>query len=519
MKSKSGLIIGLVIFFIILLSGGVFAGLYFGTDLFKSEQQKFWKYMAQNKSTMEMVRFKDLTNYGKVQRLNSVETTGEAKFYIQDGQNDVKSILKRMTLKTAKTFDKDKRVTQIDTKLMVDDYQLFNVAYINDGDKYALKSDEVAQVAIGIENNNLKDFARKMGYEDTSEIPDKIESNIDNIVAYPEEKIAEVFSGYLNAVYDIIPKEKYLESKGVSVTVNEKVEKANLYYLVLSEEEAKNLELNLLNYAKQDAKTKEFLMTMFKDGSYDGENIDEKYIDSKIDDMIDEVKDYEATTDEYLRINLYVAGKRLIRTEVVAEGDQTVSFEYLYDGSKEQLVVSSVEKSDVRKATILKERVGDEIKTNIVTEGLEDYDIELQIKTRGTVEQNTMKLEIEGSAKDKEETDIKYCFSFVEKADFKKPISTPELNQNNSAMLNDFSIEQNQALLLALTTRITDLIKQKTQYINMTYSEGFTGVPSIDNGVVFENEGTSEELNETEEEENTTTDDIQLVQPIVNDVT
>lgn len=513
MKAKKGLIIGLVILLLLLLiTGGVFAGIFFGTDLLKTEQQKFWKYMAQNEKTINMIGFKDVYNYVKAQEQNSLEANSEIRFYVQDGQNDVKSVLKRMSLKTLKSFDRDKNNRSIDMKLLVDDYQLFDVVYINDGDKYALKSDEVAEVAIGVENNNLKEFARNMGIEDTSNIPDKIITNADNIMNYPEEKIQEVVKGYITAVYDIIPSEKYMETKDVSVTVNGKVQKADLFYVMLSEEECKNLALNLLTYAKQDVKTKEALTQMLKDGLVNGETVDEEYINEVIDELIDKFKDLETSTDEALRINLYVAGKKLIRTEVVLEGKNTMTFEYVANGNVEQLVASTVENSEVKKITVVKETAGNQVTTKVSSDTLEQTEVELKIKTRGSVQQNDMKLEIECVAKDKEEG-IQYHFSYVNKADFKKPLSIPELNQNNSAMLNDLSLEQNQNLFLALSQRIGNLFEQKMQYINMTYSEGFTGIPSIDDGIVLDSEITAPE--ETTEEP--TNNEIEQVQPIVQE--
>ena len=70
--------------------------------------------------------------------------------------------------------DKVNNYTHTKAKLNYADATLLNLDYTNSEDIYALKSDEIVTVYLGIRNENLNVLLQKLGISATVTLPDKI---------------------------------------------------------------------------------------------------------------------------------------------------------------------------------------------------------------------------------------------------------------------------------------------------------------------------------------------------------
>ena len=62
MKKKTGIIIGIIAILIVLIAVGIFAVLYFMTDIFKSSKQLFWEYASKSNQLAKMISSENESN-------------------------------------------------------------------------------------------------------------------------------------------------------------------------------------------------------------------------------------------------------------------------------------------------------------------------------------------------------------------------------------------------------------------------------------------------------------------------
>ena len=177
MKKKQIIMISIIVLVLILGCVGTFAVLYFATDTFKSEQELFYKYAGK----MNLKEFIDLESYNAYSKRVQVE--GHAN----EGEFSIELSYEGETINEAVKYNgytnPANKTANYDVSINKDDKTLLEMNYLNNKDYYGILFKDVVGQYVVFENNNLKDFATKMGMQNTSQIPNKIEipENIQNI--------------------------------------------------------------------------------------------------------------------------------------------------------------------------------------------------------------------------------------------------------------------------------------------------------------------------------------------------
>ena len=192
MKSKKIILIVTIVLIILVAVTGSVAALYFFTDTFKTNEQLFFKYVSQISNLDTILQADNKTEQEEL-IANSHTSVGNLAINIQDGQNENKNYL----LTTNSKYDINTKRSFSELAIKNGEEDLAKISYINSGDIYAVKCENVYEHYIGIQNSGLKDFARKIGIpeEIVVQIPDKISLNEDNTnnsdeiqgIIYPEE--------------------------------------------------------------------------------------------------------------------------------------------------------------------------------------------------------------------------------------------------------------------------------------------------------------------------------------------
>ena len=167
----------LIIIILILIVAGIFAYLYLGTDLLKSEEDLFYKYLGK---ALEIENQDKLIEYINKRKNNNYEIKGEYSANLQANIDE----------KTNEVLDKINNA-KIEFTGKVDNLQNknehnFNIKYSNEvssqfnfrsaNNILGFQNDKVSSKFIGIENNNIKDFMQNtLEVEDVSNIPNTIE--------------------------------------------------------------------------------------------------------------------------------------------------------------------------------------------------------------------------------------------------------------------------------------------------------------------------------------------------------
>lgn len=464
---KSGskvLVIVLIVIALLAIAGGAFAYVYLCTDMLKSEQELFAKYLTQN--------FEELTqtiNLDKVDELeeklkqNKYEETITIS-YTEEGE----------TLPTGTTtidIQKDpidKKAYGIISLATQDPEETLKLEYMYEEDMYSLRFTNAVKQFLSVENSNLKEFAANLGLDEdvVEQIPDTIDFesiSLDEIKFTEEEKNTEL-NRYANLLYNNIAPEKYTKSKNTVITVNGKTITTNAYILTLSMQDMKTLAIKLLETLKQD----EIILAKLQavDGmmqEYNSEVYSEVFGSGSLKDSfaeiiqesIDELTADEITEEKNIVITVYEENGKTVRIKVEQEIERITLDTAEVDGKKQiDINYTNIDEDNTQLSngiTIIKENDNKLIVKLNTVDGEEQYSYEIDIEL---IENgNNIKLNVTIYDEDGK-TDFSRNINLVQEINYKVT-----LDDSNNIMLNELSTEQ----IFTIITLVGD--KLNTEYV------------------------------------------------------
>ena len=301
MKTKviSRLIIILVILIIIL--GGVFAYLYFSTDLLKTNEQLFFKYLVQVIDMKDGFIDSQLPAYFEKKKTSKYEDSGKLDLDIDISgmEEEALQVINDFNIEYSGQIDNTNRKNEQNITINYSDSVNFPIKYKYANETLGLQTDYISGKYIGIENSNLKEMAEKFGMDTTENFPDTInffeDNNINEILNMTEEEREQIRNTYLPIIEDKI-KEKEFGRSEENGQVN--------YYVEITNQELKELVIALLEALKNDT----VLLPKI-------ENVFGLYINMANTDDTEEVS-LETMVQEYIDT---------LNTQEVAEGTSSIT--------------------------------------------------------------------------------------------------------------------------------------------------------------------------------------------------
>lgn len=237
-QSKTKLIVAIIAIVVVIIAIVAGVMLYLTTDLFKGNDQLFFKYLLKNNEMIEQFAENNTKTLVEDIKQDKYTTNSEITFNLESNDTKIANQAipaSNFSVKTKAIADPKNSRASSETTLKFLDKDLFTLKYLKNDDLYALKSDEVVNKYLAFENNNLKEFMEKLGVTDTSAIPNKIEPiNLEELLFINEQDKKEILEKYMQVINVQIPKEKYKSEKNVTTTVNDKSVTANAYSLELA---------------------------------------------------------------------------------------------------------------------------------------------------------------------------------------------------------------------------------------------------------------------------------------------
>lgn len=328
-NKKSLIIVASIIAMIILLLITLLI-LFFTTDLFKNDQELFFKYLAKNGDIIQ--------GYFKDPNENNKDIIKQGKHMVKTGINfdlvssdptiaDQTLPPRNFSIQYVGQSDPQNQMNSSEATIKYLTKDLFKVKYAHTQDLYALTSDEVFAEGkyLGLDNNQLKEFAKKIGYTDVSKIPNRIE-NIDfsDIMNIKEEDKKYLQETYLRIIDSEISKNHYSSKKNVMIKIDAKEIKANCYTLTLNSNEYKNVLIALLNNLQQDDKTLNMILEKIM------------LIDSQTEMTLETLKtnigakinEISSKPIEDIIIRVYEKDGELVRTELEKQNQDKYTFDF-----------------------------------------------------------------------------------------------------------------------------------------------------------------------------------------------
>ena len=460
MKSKKGLIAGIVVAIIIILAlaGGV---IYAKTDLFKPADKLFYKYLLGEKTEFDYDEFleevknaegKEYSSNGEINANIDMQSTSA---YARNNLNKFKIEFEQ------KNKPKENKMSS-NIKLSYDNKDVVEANLVKNSDIYGIQSDIMHDKYIVVENNNLKELAKKLGMNEEN-IPDKFEQvEAYDLLYVSKEDRKEIVDKYKQVVNNKIGKDKYTAEKNVETEINGEKVKTNTYKLTITEKEVYETIKSILETAKDDEKTQELIISkyeMINKNVQNSEELTKDNIKDYIDDLISDVdRELKYASDDSMEIIVYVNKGKTVKIEA-KENEDTISAEFFEKDNKNNIVISiedyklniEYEEKEESNNKSLKGTI------TILSDDEEQGKIDYEIAIKGTIGKGkneiTAKLNIEAD-EEKIELNIKENVNYDEK------VTIEDLDSDKIVKLNDMSEDEIKDLFMEVYKKVqTDLPK------------------------------------------------------------
>lgn len=478
-----------IIVIIIIITGIL---LYLNTDMFKSNKTLFFKYFGKNSENIkEIEEIFESTEYEKnlqnnkytddinikVNYTNNLQTTSEDN---SNTINNVKLLIKGEEDKNNKysykdfKLEKDKNIaTNTENQSSSEnsnesnnkEQNIMEVEYIKNDNNYGIRFSDLFKQYLLVENNNLKDLFRKIGYseQELENVPDSIEINDITLsdIKFTEDEIKQLSEKYSEIINKKVSKEKFEKKSKQVITINEKNITTNAYILKLTNEELNNLYVDLLESLKQD----EIILNKLESiqnkinsiniNSSESKDLKESFVE-EIDLQIEKINKTNIGNQE-TKIIVYENSGKTIRTAIQGK-DYEINFDYI-NTQDEKNIELIVKKDEIETYNIKLKKDKDGIKLDIYSND----------------ETNPIKISLE---QNKNESDKKISNNInlkYENANSKLEVSAEQeinivdnfenentLNDQNSILLNGLEKEQLQAVL----NQVSEEVQQKINSIS-----------------------------------------------------
>lgn len=470
-RKKRNLIIVLsIITGLILIIGGILIYLNIATDIFKSPDEVFYKYLYQNGSIADVFDTELLDRY--YQRIENNAYNGTGEITIKTGMNDdsesdtkeFDNLMNNLKLSYTTKSNLPKKKQETEATIAYNDQEQFKFSVVQDNNNYGIKSDEVVYKYLKIKNENLRDIYTKLGVQNSESIPNqfnKIDYNIyKNMNA--EDK-AKILSTYQNVLNKGILSNHYTKQADVNLNFNGQSVVANAYSLTLTEEEISSLKISLLETLMKDELTLKYLVQFLQlDSSYTVQ------IKQLIQEKIDDLKREQIEKNENVRITVYESNMQLLTTIVeMPEANYTINNNVSETNQKVTIVKQSNDGNNINTTVTLERNTSDNSNS---------FKME-QISTTGetTTDRNAITINLNGNVDTGNlELNVKLEnlignklneINYTDKKEFSSSVNIEGLNDDDSVSLNDMTLEEINSLYKSIVERIQYLYNEKLQNI------------------------------------------------------
>lgn len=463
-KRRTIIIVSIVLVIAIIATALVW--LYLNTDMLKSNQTLFMKYIGKNVENLDK-NISDIGNKEINSLLEQNKYTSNTDIKVNYTQNigttseNTDNVINQLKINAEGQTDKANGYQYQDIKLLQEGNEVFRVEYIQNDNTYGLRFSDLFKQYILVDNDNLKDLYQKMGYseEQMEEIPDQInwQSDFSNMLVLTEDEKQNLQNKYIGILVEGISKENFSKQSDVTITIDGKSVYTNSYTLTLTKEQLNNIYINILEELKQD----EIILSKIENIQDQINNTDlkDEFI-ANIENTITEINRNNIGKEE-TKIIVYENQKNTVRTEIKTT-DYEISLDCLKeeDGNYMQLDVNKKDKEE--KITL--KNATNELNLEISdTEGTNTKTTRLTQKTKVDGEKcsrNTMATYNDGS--NKVEATIQENMQVVN--EFEEAVS---LDNTNSIKLNDLEGEE----LGGILDKVQVALKEKMDQLATTISQ------------------------------------------------
>ena len=383
MGKKNKLVIVIIIVLALAVAGAVFAYLFFETDMFKSKQELFFKYISQDIEVLnEVADLKTFDVYNKLKNEEKYESNTKLKITHSEG-GEISNPLNDLSAKLNVQKDNEQQYTYIDGQILYKDEEYLEAELIKEQDIYGIRfTDAVKQFVSIKKDENTKLVSDDIGI-DVKVLKMIIDTIDETQVNISKEKINTLRDKYLNIITQELMKGTFQKQKKAMITFNDVATETNAYTVSLTSEQLRNMILQILNNIKEDDEIVSILQDV----------VDKTIVIEKIDELINNLtEDIQISS---LKITVYENKQKTIRT-VMEISDNRIVIEK--ENGNIEIKVSNINNEQVEEYQFeiskqtLESQENIEVKANIIN-GEEQFSINLLSEMQQVPEHTNLKLQ------------------------------------------------------------------------------------------------------------------------------
>ncbi len=424
MKKGNGKKVVIIVMFLIITLILIAIALYFTTDILKSEKQLFFKYAMQ---MTEEGNDNNLMQYLEKKENEPYKNDGSITFNVSLPEERIKQQVEKannITIDFKGNVYNAQQKREQEITLNYDENVRFPLVFKQSGDYFGIQTEYIGSKYIAIENNNLPELCKKLGIENTNNIPNKIDSKKTNSIKFTDEEKEIIKQRYKEVLEEQLTEQMFSKSQNTESTI---------YILELTPDDTKNILKKILEKLKTDDIILEKI----------NEILEQEVTEEDIDELIENIEKLEI--DENIKIQVYENNRKCNKisinvgtvTSIILEKEQnsnSVQYDIVLTMSKEESITSL------------------HFKMQYI--GLQKLD--------NITEVFTLSLQ-----SDIDDGIISYAYDIENKVSFNVDATIEDLNENNAIVLNNQSEKAVSNLMKAIEDRIVEVNKSQMEELGV----------------------------------------------------
>ena len=455
-KKNTKILLILIIIIVIIILAGV-GILVFATDIFKSDKEMFFKYMADIGDPKKGFIDEELKQYFEKKNNTPYNDEGEFSINISCDPNTLSKNLQKnvdstnnFNISFSGQVDTANSKAAQNISLNYSNDVKFPINYKQIENKIGLQTKYVGSKFVAIETEKLNKFSEDLDdVESYGEMVDKLQKM--GKVELTEDEKSHIKDTYITVINQQLEKDKFSKVKESDMSG---------YKLSLTGTDLQNVLVKLLETLKNDQTTVDKLNEYLKIQKNSA-----KITASQIDDAIKSIKDDTDFSDKNFEIAVYQKNRDVCKL-VIETTEGTIAIEKKIEGNQQNIVVSYEMKEDKKS----------KISFSANFENLENLQ---NIKENYELIMSLPEVAESSTTTDVDSEVVVYKFS--NDVNFTDSATVEDFSSDNSLMLTDYDSDQVSNFLNAVVERISEVNEQQMGQLGLEASENpiVNMIPSI----------------------------------------
>ena len=449
-KKNTKILLILIIIIVIIILAGV-GILVFATDIFKSDKEMFFKYMADIGDYKKGFIDDGLKQY--FEKKNNTPYNDEGEFSVNiSSDNEQKKFenVNNFNISFSGQVDTANSKAAQNISLNYSNDVKFPINYKQIENKIGLQTKYVGSKFVAIETEKLNKLSEDLDdVESYGEMVDKLQKM--GKVELTEDEKSHIKDTYITVINQQLEKDKFSKVKESDMSG---------YKLSLTGTDLQNVLVKLLETLKNDQTTVDKLNEYLKIQKNSA-----KITASQIDDAIKSIKDDTDFSDKNFEIAVYQKNRDVCKL-VIETTEGTIAIEKKIEGNQQNIVVSYEMKEDKKS----------KISFSANFENLESLQ---NIKENYELIMSLPEVAESSTTTDVDSEVVVYKFS--NDVNFTDSATVEDFSSDNSLMLTDYDSDQVSNFLNAVVERISEVNEQQMGQLGLEASENpiVNMIPSI----------------------------------------